>query len=53
MWFDCPHGLGPLHLIVDLFWLLMLAPLLYIKRFWWWIRGKKNDMSKMQINKDT
>ena len=45
MWFDCPHGLGPIHLIFDLFWVVALAPLLYVKRFWWWLKKKSSKSS--------
>lgn len=43
--FDCPHGLGPLHLLVDLFSLLALSPLLYVKSIWKWIKSKMDDTS--------
>jgi hypothetical protein len=43
--FDCPHGLGPLHLLVDLFCLLALSPLLYVKSIWKWIKSKMDDTS--------
>jgi hypothetical protein len=31
--FDCPHGLGPLHLLVDIWWMFSLPVLFFFKNF--------------------
>lgn len=38
MWIDCPHGLGIVHLVFDLFWFLTIFPLIWIGRIWFKIK---------------